>query len=241
MSALVPYDLILMDCQMPEMDGYEATRRIRQSIQARIPIVALTASAMTSDRERCLGEGMDDYLAKPVELALLAQVLARWISASSPAKTSQPLHQPSAKTEATVFDVDSLLRRLLDDRKLARATVNAFLDDAPSQLEQLRVRLDQSDAPGIRLQAHTLKGAAGTVGAKTLCTVALAIETAAGNDRIDPCRSLLERAIEEFERFKIGVAHQRWISAVNGDASADEANEVQAGLQVGCLPFRRES
>jgi PAS domain S-box-containing protein len=235
------FDLVLMDCQMPEMDGYEATRRIRQSIQARIPIVALTASAMTSDRERCLGEGMDDYLAKPVELALLAQVLARWISASSPAKTSQPLHQPSAKTEATVFDVDSLLRRLLDDRKLARATVNAFLDDAPSQLEQLRVRLDQSDAPGIRLQAHTLKGAAGTVGAKTLCTVALAIETAAGNDRIDPCRSLLERAIEEFERFKIGVAHQRWISAVNGDASADEANEVQAGLQVGCLPFRRES
>ena len=74
------YDLVLMDCQMPVMDGIEATHRIRQSIG--IPIVAMTAHAMLGDRDRCLGAGMDDYLAKPVELTELAEVLARWVSVS---------------------------------------------------------------------------------------------------------------------------------------------------------------
>jgi CheY-like chemotaxis protein len=71
------YDLVFMDCQMPVMDGFEATRHIRQSTE--IPIVAMTADAMPADRERCLSEGMDDYLAKPVRMNLLSEVLARWI------------------------------------------------------------------------------------------------------------------------------------------------------------------
>jgi CheY-like chemotaxis protein len=74
------YDLVLMDCQMPVMDGMEATRRLRQS--TRIPIVAMTAHAMLGDRDRCLSAGMDDYLAKPVELTELSEVLARWVSVS---------------------------------------------------------------------------------------------------------------------------------------------------------------
>ena len=74
------YDLVLMDCQMPVMDGFEATRRIRE-FDARLPIVAMTADAMPADRDRCLSEGMDDYLAKPVKLNLLSEVLARWLPA----------------------------------------------------------------------------------------------------------------------------------------------------------------
>ena len=78
-----PYDLVLMDCEMPEMDGYEATRRIRDprtaALNPQTPIVAVTASAMPGDRERCLRAGMDDYLAKPIEPDELAQVLAKWL------------------------------------------------------------------------------------------------------------------------------------------------------------------
>ena len=73
------YDLVLMDCQMPVMDGFEATRRIRESIHPGIPIIAVTADAMPDDRDRCLSEGMNDYLAKPVDLAPLVDVLARWL------------------------------------------------------------------------------------------------------------------------------------------------------------------
>jgi CheY-like chemotaxis protein len=84
------YDLVLMDCAMPVMDGFEATRRIRGSIHSGIPIIAVTASAMAGDRDRCLGEGMDDYLAKPVDLGRLANVLARWLPASGSAGNAHP-------------------------------------------------------------------------------------------------------------------------------------------------------
>ena len=76
------YDLVLMDCEMPVMDGFEATRRIRGSIQPGIPIIAVTADAMSGDRDRCLSEGMNDYLSKPVDLGRLADVLAKWLPVS---------------------------------------------------------------------------------------------------------------------------------------------------------------
>ena len=76
------YDLVLMDCHMPVMDGFEATRRIRQSVKPSIPIIAVTADAMSEDRDHCLREGMIDYIAKPVDLRLLANVLSRWLPVS---------------------------------------------------------------------------------------------------------------------------------------------------------------
>jgi len=219
------FELVLMDCAMPVMDGYEATHRIRQSNQPHIPIIALTASAMPPDRERCLSEGMDDYLAKPVELPQLADALAKWIKVSSlrdrkgdPAQTRQePAAVPTHLIEPThlIFDADSLLRRLLGDRELAGAVLNGFIHDAPSQLENLRVRLDEFNAPGVRSQAHTLKGSAATVGAEALHAVALAIETAATGGRLDDCRDLLPEVTSEFDRFRRTVVHKGWVSDAN--------------------------
>jgi len=216
------FKLVLMDCAMPVMDGYEATHRIRESIQPQIPIIALTASAMPPDRERCLSEGMDDYLAKPVELLQLAGVLTKWITVSSaddprsdPAQTRREL---LANPANIIFDSDSLLRRLMGDRELARGVLKRFIQDAPSQLENLRVRLDEIDAPGTRLQAHTLKGSAATVGAEALHAVALAMETAAFSGRLDDCRDLLPEATNEFNRFKTTVERDGWVSVANGNA-----------------------
>ena len=220
------FDLVLMDCQMPLMDGYEATRRIRQSIHPPIPIIALTANAMNPDRARCLREGMDEYLAKPVELRDLATVIAKWISKPSAGNMLPILKPPPDGPAATIFNGDSVLRRLMGDRDLAGAVLRGFLEDAPSQLKRLCARLDEADASGTRLQAHTLKGAAATVGAEVLRALALAIETDASEGRLERCPELLVRAIDEFECFKQTLEHDGWVSKTFDNTGIEETSDV---------------
>jgi PAS domain S-box-containing protein len=202
------YDLILMDCQMPEMDGFEATRLIRASIDSAIPIVAMTASAMAADRRICLSAGMNDYLAKPVEMAELSEMLARWLPDSVAAPTAG---RPAGEPDTATFDEKALLGRLLGDRQLAGKLLKGFLDDAPVQLNNLRRRLDAADASGARSQAHALQGAAGTAAAEGLRAVALEIERAGSAGQLDRCGELLPRAVEEFERLKSALQQTAWI------------------------------
>ncbi len=211
------FDLVLMDCEMPVMDGFEATRRIRASIHPAIPIIAVTADAMPADRDRCLREGMNDYISKPVELDRLEEVLAKWLAASGPADAVR------VHGQHTVFDVEGLLRRLRGDRELASITLKGFLHDVPSQLNNLRMRLDESDARGLRLQAHALKGAAGTVAAEGLRAIALEMERTAAAGQLDPCGELIPRAIEEFARFRTTLEQAGWVGS--NDNTAVEENK----------------
>lgn len=201
------YDLVLMDCEMPVMDGYEATHRIREAHPG-IPIIAVTADAMSGDRERCLREGMNDYLSKPVEIGLLAASLLKWLPVSG-SDTSAPQTTKAVLVEEApaAFNPESLLRRLMGDRKLADTVLKGFLEDAPTQLINLQRRLDDADSRGARSQAHTLKGAAATVAAEGLQAIALQMERSAAVGRMDHYREHLPRAIEEFERFKSAL-HQ---------------------------------
>ncbi|HEX5229654.1 MAG TPA: PAS domain S-box protein [Bryobacteraceae bacterium] len=208
------YDLVLMDCQMPVLDGFEATRRIRGSARAAIPIVAVTADAMPSDQERCLREGMNDYIAKPVDVNRLSAVLARWLPGSgtpqrAPDVTAQPPMQAPAPSGVT-FNRDALLERLMGDQQLGCIVVNGFLRDAASQLANLQERLRRADASGTRLQAHALKGASATVGAENLRALALAIEQAGKAGNLDHCAELLPQVNEELERFKSEVDAAGW-------------------------------
>ena len=199
------YDLVLMDCEMPVMDGYEATRRIRAG-RLGIPVIALTADAMSGDRDRCLGEGMNDYLAKPVDLDLLAGVLAKWLPEAKWPAESRPAEQATA-----VFQGAALLRRLMGDRELASCILKGFLSDIPSQLDNLRQRLEDADAPGFRMQAHALKGAAATVSAEDLRLVASAMEQSGKAAQLEQCGALLPRAVKEFERFKSALETAGWV------------------------------
>jgi HPt (histidine-containing phosphotransfer) domain-containing protein len=206
------FDLVLMDCEMPVMDGFEATRRIRASRHSAIPIVALTADAMAEDRDRCLNAGMNDYLAKPVDLRRLADVIGKWMpaTAAAPAVVKQPVPEVSAGT-AGVFNSEALLGRLMGDRLLAGVILKGFLADAPSQLSNLREQLDKADARGVQSQAHTLKGASATVAAEDLCAIASALEKSGKAGQLDRCGELLPRAVEEFERLRMTLARTGWV------------------------------
>jgi signal transduction histidine kinase/DNA-binding NarL/FixJ family response regulator len=201
------YDLVLMDCEMPTMDGYEATRRIRQSAQSNIPIIAVTANAMSTDRDRCLSIGMSDYLSKPVDLGQLAEMLAKWL----PAFGAADVTQPSVPRDTSVFDNESLMTRMMEDRELATIVIKGLLESFPAQFFDLRARLEEADARGVRLHAHAIKGAAAMVAADDLHAAALGMENAAMIGRLDHCGDLLPRVAEEFERLKGALATAGWL------------------------------
>jgi len=205
------YDLVLMDCEMPLMDGYEATRRIRESGNPRVPVIAVTAYASPDDRHRCIRVGMDDVLSKPVDLQRLTEVLAKWLPGHDLPDAVPAARQAAPERAEAVFDAEALLHRLLGDRQLAGAVIRAFLGDFPSRLDNLRQRLVETDGPGARLQAHALRGSAATVSAVGLRAVAEEMERAAAAGELDLCGGLLPRAVEEFERFKRTLERDGWL------------------------------
>jgi signal transduction histidine kinase/CheY-like chemotaxis protein/HPt (histidine-containing phosphotransfer) domain-containing protein len=182
----MPYDLVLMDCQMPEMDGYEATRHIRDPrsgvLHRDVPVIAMTAHAMLSDRDKCLAAGMDDYLAKPVEPKALTETLKKWLpphdkSAASPEsvpaqeETTTPEKLPSVIT-GCVFEQEALLARVGGNRELVWTLLDIFVKDIPGQIATLKACLHAGDIAGATRQAHTIKGAAANVGGELLRKVA---------------------------------------------------------------------
>jgi CheY-like chemotaxis protein len=209
----LPYDLVLMDVQMPELDGLEATQQIRNPHSAfpnrRIPIIAMTAHAMQGDRERCLEAGMNDYVTKPVSLQALAEVLDKWLPQET-AATTAPVPEVSAETAAVsaqepeppVFDKAGLMARLMDDEDLARMVVESFLENTPPQIEALRSYLEAGDASGLWHQAHSIKGASANVGAEALRAVADQLEQAGKAGDLDALRARVANLDAQFDRLR---------------------------------------
>jgi len=185
----LPYDLVLMDVQMPVMDGLEATRRIRDTqaevLNHTIPIIAMTAHAMQGDRDECLEAGMNDYVPKPISPRALAEALAKWLPAdgekSGPKGDEQVLGETGdAQADAPpIWDKAGMLERLMDDEELTGEIMEAFLEDVPQQIQSLKDYVAGGDAEGTERQSHSIKGASANVGAERLRAVALSMEKAA--------------------------------------------------------------
>jgi PAS domain S-box-containing protein len=185
-----PYDIVLMDVQMPVMDGFEATRAIRSGQtkvpNPKIPIIAMTAHALKGDRERCLENGMDDYIPKPINPSDLSAVLQKWLTSDEDAASAGEVASEEAVPDpgAVVFDRQALLTRLMDDEALAAEILSGFLEDMPLQLADLREQIDNANAEQAGIRGHTIKSAAANIGGMAFSEAALAIEKAgAAGDR----------------------------------------------------------
>ncbi|MFC4472686.1 response regulator [Streptomyces xiangluensis] len=192
------YQAVLMDCQMPRMDGYTATRELRRREQdsgRHLPVIAMTASAMSEDRDRCLAAGMDDYISKPVSAEELEQTLARW---AHPAR-------PPADSEDLRASIEERLNELRGggtpaEHELVDRLVDHFLARAPDMTSALFQALDRNDTSEIAEQAHSLKGAAGNMGAHSLAACCAELEQHAEAGDPAPLARTAPRLQDELDR-----------------------------------------
>jgi two-component system, sensor histidine kinase and response regulator len=210
MLSAATFHLVLMDLQMPIMDGLEATRRIRKDmslpVDHQIPIIAMTAHAMAKDREACLKVGMNDFVSKPFAPADLSTVLSRWLThpeiGSSETAELPMLSLEGHPSDVSVYEERSLLERLMDDISLARTIATGFLGDMPKQLSILGRHVENGNASGLQMQAHSIKSASAVVGGLAMSKLAANIEELGRCGQVAEAMALVPRLHVAFESLK---------------------------------------
>jgi CheY-like chemotaxis protein len=197
------YDLVLMDIQMPEMDGIEAARIIRDPDSAvcrhDVPVIAMTANVMKGDREAYIEAGINDYIAKPFESAQLLEVIEKNLGAfvyESKIEDKRTIRSDIAVSLKQFFDKDALFNRLGCDEGLYKHILKSFLDYMPLQIEKLKSALD--DTESLILQAHNIKGMCANISAEKLRETAYQIEAAGRDGDLNTACSLTDRLEEIF-------------------------------------------
>lgn len=218
-----PYTLVLMDCQMPEMDGYEASTAIREGKAAEenktIPIVAMTANAMSGDRDQCLISGMNDYISKPINPNALKAVLIKWLLGGVLPENGTGLSASAAPTveekEFCVWDEADVLNRIRGNEEMLIKIIRSFMADSGRSVSELQEAIANKDFSGAQLHAHSIKGSAGNLSAHKLESLAKKLEFAAQEGKSEVLRegigdleAGLKETIEVLETYiKQGIRH----------------------------------
>lgn len=210
----IDYSLVIMDCQMPIMDGYTATQKIRDPVTKKInhsiPIIAMTANVMRGDREKCLTAGMNDYVAKPVDPAKLRRMLNQWLPSTSlvpPELDNDDIilddDEPNdEQSDTMVFDYEVMNSMLMGDKEMMSTISDTFLEDMALQIEQLKSILESEDTTQVAAIFHKIKGASGNVGGKNLSATALEMEMAGKAGDMGTVRQGFEKLENDFTALK---------------------------------------
>ncbi len=200
----VDYDLVFMDCQMPVMNGYEATEAIRNPLSDvknhNVPIVAMTANAMKGDKEKCLECGMTDYISKPIKMQELSEAIKRCDS-----------NKPKPKVEETPIDdmgiinLKELLKNIDNDQELFEELITIYLDESKDLLEGVESAIKTENYASLKLNAHSLKGSSQNFGSNQFAQVAAEIELAGKEENIEVAKCALPKLKEEFEKVKSAI------------------------------------
>jgi signal transduction histidine kinase/CheY-like chemotaxis protein len=211
------FDMVLMDCQMPVMDGYEATQTWRAIEQSRglprLPIIAMTANAMAEDRQKCLDAGMDDYLSKPVDRRLLQQTMLKWLNKESPTRKTSAKPEsvpPPAAATATASPASAyspLDQEIVNDLQEMMGSdyhslIRIYLEDSPKLIQQLQSALENKDSVALISPSHTLKSSSANLGAVKLSKIAMAIEKSARAGDIELPAKETQALVDEYEKVK---------------------------------------
>jgi len=203
------YDLVLMDCHMPEMNGYDATVAIRALPDTRrraVPIVAITANMMKEDEARCLSVGMNAYVGKPIDISVLKEKLSAWVDFGKDSASMETAEKPASSNEPALVNFSRFKSSGIDDEAMIREFVGVFIADSPAHIEQLKAQATDGENPQWCEIAHMLKGAAASLGAEqlsALCSKAEKMRTATSAERESQAAAIaaaFAQAREEFIR-----------------------------------------
>jgi PAS domain S-box-containing protein len=206
------FDLVLMDCQMPEMDGFEASRLIRSDLKeiGDVPIIALTAHALKGYREKCIEAGMNDYLAKPFNVKDLKRILLKWVGSGKYNKLLKSDLRDAAdekvdNSQSMVFDRESFLDKVMGDQKIMKSILRSFMDDMSENMQNLSALVRDKHWKELAEFSHKMKGAAGNIGAMLLSRAAAELEAAVKNNNEADVSDLAALLVERFNEFKLTI------------------------------------